>query len=191
MRWQVVAKFAAARAVAPRYKVQGVAVGRVGGCGQSCFAGHGDGRGWQACAGVGVVGGVALQVGTGDVAVVTLAHAVDDGGVGLQAHIDFQAIDHGCGYQWAVGAVACFFFYDAGEFEQVVGGLQGQVTGAALPCGFEFALHGLAGEPQDVQVGRVAGVFVGIGEEHAFKRVFMQVKLLQQLGFAHACAVVF
>ncbi|MNF94514.1 hypothetical protein D3C84_772260 [compost metagenome] len=65
-------------------EVQTAARRRVQGRVNGFTSDHGDRRRWQASIGISVVRRRFAQVGAGDLAVVTLSHAVDHGRVGLQ-----------------------------------------------------------------------------------------------------------
>ena len=139
------------------------------------FAGQGDGGGGQAVAGVGVVGGVALEVGAADAAVIGAAHAVNHGGVGLQAHALVEAVDEYGGHVGAVFFVGGFFFDDAGHGEQLVGVLIRQIAGTVAPGGLQLALHAAVGKAVDLQIAAVVVDFVAVGEEAAFGMLYVGI----------------
>ena len=168
MFFQRVAELAFARAVHARYEIQEFAVGRLGGGIQCGAAGQGDGRGREAVARVGVVGRVALQIGAADFAVICAAHAVNHGGVGLQAHVHGQAVAEHGGHIAAVFFVCGFLFNQAGHNQQFIRRFIGQVVGATLPGSLQIFLHGAVCRPINRHIARIGRHFVSIGEKQAF-----------------------
>ena len=157
-----------AGAVASRHKVKRLAGSRVQGRGQSPLARHGDGCGRQAFAGVGVPGVVGLQIDTAQITVKPLEHAVDDRGVGLQGHVDAQAVDEHAGNHGAVADAACFFLDDAGQHQGLVGVFQGQAHVTLSPRQAELAIHGLGRALQDMQVRAALAHHVGVWVKTTF-----------------------
>ena len=109
-----------ARPVAARYKIQRFGRRGLHRSQQSRFTRHGNRRGRQAAPGVGVVGCVCQQVAFPQVAVKAVTQAVNHGGIGLQPHIDAQAIgEHACNLRPVCGS-AGFFFNNAGQYQGFV-----------------------------------------------------------------------
>ena len=84
--------------------------------------------------------------------------------------------------------MAGFLLDNAGKLEQVVLVLDRQVGIPAFPGGFQLAIHGAHGQFEQLHIGRVLGVLVGIREEHAF-RVAGAAQRFHQLFVAHALCV--
>src|SRR2546421_12940982 len=61
-----------------------------------------DGRGWQAATRVGVIRRVGDEIARVNIAVVTLAEAVDHGGIRLQPHSLAQSADEHARNAWAL-----------------------------------------------------------------------------------------
>src|SRR5690606_4220204 len=84
----------------------------------------GDRRRRQAVDLVGIIGRLRLDLGSTDAAVelgLALGDAIDDGGVGLQAHAFAQPIDEDCGHLGTFAGDAGFLLDDGGEDEQLLG----------------------------------------------------------------------
>ena len=109
-----------AGAVASRYKIERLSFSGLNGGHQGRFARHGDGRGWQTTARVGVPGRVGLEVAAAQVAIKCFAQAVNNGGVGLQQHADAQAVVKNTRNHGAIAGAARFFFNDAGQNQRFV-----------------------------------------------------------------------
>ena len=100
---------------------------------QGALARHGNRRGRQPGAGVGVPGRVGQQVAPAQVAVELVAQAVDDGGVGLQHHADAQAVVEHAGDHGPVAGAAGFLLDDAGQDQRLVGALERRSWAGAGP----------------------------------------------------------
>ncbi len=79
----------------------------------------GDGAWGQACVFIGIVGRVDAQIFFADVAV-KISQCVDDGGVGLQAHVFLQAVVEDRGYHLAFAVEPGFLFNQGGECDGLV-----------------------------------------------------------------------
>ncbi|CUJ79650.1 Uncharacterised protein [Achromobacter sp. 2789STDY5608633] len=145
-------------------------------------AGGGDRRGRQARARIGVPGRVGLQVALADAALVGVAHAVDDGGVGLQQHADLQAVGEHARDAAALRAMAGFFLDDGRQHQRLIGRGQRQVGLALGPGVVQDALAFLVGAAQQVVVGAARREDVGVGEEQAFRMLDVRAQALHQ-GF--------
>ncbi len=145
---QVVAELAAA--ITPGHKVQRLAGGGVQGGGQSTFAWHGDRCGGQALAGVRVPGVVGLQIDAAQIAIETLEHAVDHGRVGLQGHVDAQAVDEHAGNHGSVVHPSGFFLDNAGQNQRFFCVFEGQAEVPLRPGRGQLTIHGLCCPLQQV-----------------------------------------
>ena len=74
----------------------------------------------QSVARVGVPRRVGGQILLADVAIERLAHAIDHGGIGLQAHAGLQAIQENRGHQRPLGRDGGFLLDDGGEDERLI-----------------------------------------------------------------------
>ena len=170
-------------AVAGGDEVIFVAFGRVEGGADGVGAGHGDGGWGQSAAGVGVVGGVGFEVRADEVAVELFPEAVDDGGIGLQAHSAPQAVDEDSGDAGALVGQAGFFFHNGCEGEGFVGGLQGEVWRAVLPGLGEGFAQALVGFAQDGEVVGAGVEEIGFGQQQSFHVCFGRAEFFEDGGF--------
>ncbi|CAB3740433.1 hypothetical protein LMG3458_05724 [Achromobacter deleyi] len=132
-------------------------------------AGCRDGRGRQARTRVGVPGRIGLQVALADAALVGVAHAVDDGGVGLQQHADLQAVGEHARHAAAFRPMAGFLFDDGRQHQRFIGRGHRQVGLALGPGVVQDALAFLVGAAQQVEIGAARREDIGIGKEQAFR----------------------
>ena len=168
--------------VASRDEIQGGAIKRVERRVNRLAANHGDRRRRHAVDGIGVVGRWRTQVGAGDAAVVALAHTVDDGGVGLQAHAHAQPAHEHAGNLAALFGYTGFLLDHRGHDQRIVGLAIGQTLGAFLPLLGQYALKTDVGLLEQVLVAHAAHVAIGIGEETPFRILPGQAQALHQLG---------
>ena len=114
---EIMAEMAQAGVVHFGNEIEVFCVAGVGSGFERGFAGQGNGGGCQAGACVRIIRGVALEIGLADAALVGVAHAINDGRIGLQAHADVEAVDENGGHVATVVFMAGFFFDDAGHDE--------------------------------------------------------------------------
>ena len=180
----------AAAAVADRDEVQRIALGGMGDGLQRGLARHRDRGRRQAGAGVGVVRGVGGQVAAADVARVSRAHAVDHGGIGLQAHADLQPAREQAGDLRPFLGDAGFLLDDGGQGQRLVLALQRQVRRARGPGRIQRLLHRIVCAPEDVEVGIAAHPGIGFRQEAAFRMLAGMAQRLHQCRVVEFLAVV-
>ncbi|CUI53020.1 Uncharacterised protein [Achromobacter ruhlandii] len=143
-------------------------------------AGGRDRRGRQARARIGVPGRVGLQVALADAALVGVAHAIDDGGIGLQQHADLQAVGEHARDPAAVRAMTGFLLDDGRQHQRLIGRGQWQIGLALGPGVVQDALAFLVGAAQQVKVGAARREDVGVGEEQAFRVLDVRAQAFHQ-----------
>jgi hypothetical protein len=104
---------------------------------------HGNGGGRQAFAGVGVPRVVGAQVNAAQVAVKAVKHAVNHGGVGLQRHVNGQAVMKHSADGGAVAFAASLFLDDAGQNQCFIDGFDLNIRLALAPSRSQLFGHGV------------------------------------------------
>ena len=156
-------------AVAPRYEVEVIRLGGLGGGAHGGLAGVGDGPRRQPRELVGVVGiRLILQMPAPQIAV-EIGNAVDYGGIGFELFADGQPVVEDGGDYRPLPCHAGFFFDDGGEGHQIVhtqAALFGQRRDA-LPDAVKLLHH----DARDDLGRQAAGEPVGFGEQVALQSV--------------------
>ncbi len=177
-------KFAAA--IAARHEIDDIAGRRIQRGPDGSLPRHRDRRWRQARTDVGIVRGVREQVALSQVAVESLANAVDNRWISLQQHPLAQAIDEDCGNEISIRFAPGFFLDNGCHDQRIIRRLVGKTGGAASPFGIQFALHGPLGPRQQFEI---AGLFVeqiSIREQLPFQSGNVQTQFLDDLCLAQA-----
>lgn len=166
-----------AGAVGPRDEKQVVGGGRMESGGESGGSGVRDGSGGEADGFVGIVGVVAIEVGSIDCAapVAEEESGINGSGVGIELHTDGEALGVDSGDEGAFGGDGRFLLDEGGEDDGGENGLRGFKRG---PFAAELGDH----ESAEGLGGGYTGEAVGGGEEEALERGGGGGEVLDQLG---------
>ena len=107
-----------------------------------------NGRWRQSRARIRVVRPISSQVHGANVAIIALAHTVDDGRIRLQAHTDAQAVQVQAGDLAELLRHAALFLDDRGHDQQFVAIVQRQIRIARRPSRIQFLDQGRMRNPQ-------------------------------------------
>src|ERR1700687_4296574 len=130
------------------------------------LARQGGGCRRQSLAGVSIESVIGVEVASLQIAGELLAHAVDDRGIGLQAHALAQAVDENGSDKWAICRPARLLLDDRCERQSLVGRRQRQFGSAYRPCGSESLLHGSISANEQRRVGRAGRDIISVRKEH-------------------------
>ena len=86
---------------------------------------------------------VRLQINPTQIAIKRIAHAVNHGGVGLQRHVDPQAVMKHAADHAAVAFFARLFFNNAGQNQRFIRRFQNDGGVTLCPSGCELFVHGI------------------------------------------------
>ncbi|MNQ71846.1 hypothetical protein D3C85_865330 [compost metagenome] len=143
-------------------------------------------RGRQARPRVGIPGGVGLQVAFADAALVSLAHAIDNGGIRLQQHADLQAVREHARDAAALGAMPGFLFDNRRQHQRFVRRGHRQVRLALGPGVLKDALAFLIGAAQQIVVSAAGREDIGVRKEQAFRMLDVRTQTRHQFFIADA-----